>query len=305
MIHVVGSINIDYSSTVARLPGAGETVLGNDLQLTPGGKGANQALAAKRAGADVKMTGAIGTDEVAPQATSLLRESGVDLTAVAAVDGPTGCAFVFVDDSSENQIVIIPGANANILPEHADKLTIAAGDILLLQLEVPLPAVIACAQKAHKAGAKVIANLAPYHSLPRNFFDCVDLLILNETEAELLSNDLDLPAIQPSDKSAEALRIASTLQTQVIITLGSDGLVAVEQDRTVLKIPGLSIDPVDTVGAGDTFAGFLGAMLARGSSLQNACKIANAAAALACTKAGAQTAIPTLEELSETARSAE
>lgn len=302
MIHVLGSINIDYSSTVVRLPGAGETVIGDNLLLTPGGKGANQALAAKRAGAEVKLTGAVGTDEVAPQATSLLREAGVDMSSVAVIDGPTGCAFVFVDASSENQIIIIPGANGEVTPNHGKQLSITSDDILLLQLEVPIPAVCAAAEAAKSAGATVIANLAPYQKLPANFYDHIDLLILNETEATLLSADIGLPPIQPSEKSAEALRIAESLHTQVIITLGSDGLVATGENQSIIKIPGLTIDPVDTVGAGDTFAGFLGAMLARGSSLQNACKIANAAAALACTKAGAQTAIPTIEELSEIAR---
>jgi ribokinase len=302
MIHVLGSINIDYSSTVARLPAAGETVMGDNLQLTPGGKGANQALAARRAGAEVKLTGAVGTDEVAPQATALLREAGVDMSSVAVIDGPTGCAFVFVDSGSENQIIIIPGANGEVTQNHGSQLSITADDILLLQLEVPIPAVCAAAEAAKKAGAMVIANLAPYQTMPAVFYENVDLLILNETEAELLSADIGLSPIQPSDKSAEALRIAENLRTQVIITLGSDGLVATDESQTVITIPGLRIDPIDTVGAGDTFAGFLGAMLARGSSLQNACKIANAAAALACTKAGAQTAIPTLDELSETAR---
>lgn len=302
MIHVLGSINIDYSTNVARLPTAGETVTGAELQLTPGGKGANQALAASRAGADVGLIGAVGTDEVATQATVLLREAGVDLSAVAVVDGPTGCAFVFVDERSENQIVIIPGANAAVTATHGQQLTISPADILLLQLEVPLAAVQSSAKTAHNAGAMVIANLAPYQTLPQSFFDDVDLLILNETEANLLSADLDLPPVQPADKSAEALRLSARLQTQIIITLGSNGLVATEPDQSVVKIPGLSINPIDTVGAGDTFAGFLVAMLARGSSLQNACKIANAAAALACTKAGAQTAIPTLAELSDIAR---
>lgn len=305
MIHVLGSINIDYSSTVARLPAAGETVTGDNLQLTPGGKGANQALAARRAGAEVRMTGAIGSDEVAPQATALLKAAGVDLSSVAVIDGPTGCAFVFVDQSSENQIVIIPGANDAVSERQARQLSISADDVLLLQLEVPEATVCAGASKAHDAGATVIANLAPYKTLPASFFNDVTLLILNETEAAQLSADFNIAQTQKSDKSAEALRIAEHLQTQVIITLGAEGLVATEQDNTVLRIPGLDIDPIDTVGAGDTFAGFLGAMLARGSSLQNACKIANAAAALACTRPGAQTAIPTLEELGEAARQAE
>ena len=124
MIHVLGSINIDYSTNVTRLPTAGETVTGAELQLTPGGKGANQALAASRAGAEVGLIGAVGTDEVATQATVLLREAGVDLSAVAVVDGPTGCAFVFVDERSENQIVIIPGANAAVTATHGQQLTI-------------------------------------------------------------------------------------------------------------------------------------------------------------------------------------
>ena len=198
--------------------------------------------------------------------------------------------------------MIIPGANAAVTATHGQQLTISPADILLLQLEVPLAAVQSSAKTAHNAGAMVIANLAPYQTLPQSFFDDVDLLILNETEANLLSADLDLPPVQPADKSAEALRLSARLQTQIIITLGSNGLVATEPDQSVVKIPGLSINPIDTVGAGDTFAGFLVAMLARGSSLQNACKIANAAAALACTKAGAQTAIPTLAELSDIAR---
>jgi len=302
MIHVLGSINIDYSCTVAKLPGDGETVIGTNLQLTPGGKGANQALAAKRAGAEVKLTGAVGTDEVAPQSTALLREAGIDLSSVTVVDGPTGCAFVYVDASSENQIVIIPGANSQVTAKQGEQLNLKSDDTLLLQLEIPLDAVFSSAKAAHATGARVIANLAPYQTLPVGFFEHVDLLILNETEAGQLCADLDLPHIQSSDNSAEALGIAERLGSQVIITLGAEGLVATAQDGTVITIPGISIDPVDTVGAGDTFAGFLSAMLARGSSLQNACKIANAAAALACTASGAQTAIPTLEQISETAR---
>lgn len=302
MIHVLGSINIDYSCTVANLPLAGETVIGNHLQLTPGGKGANQALAARRAGAEVKLTGAIGTDEVAPQSIALLQQAGVDLSSVITVDGPTGCAFVFVDSSSENQIVIIPGANGQVSQQQGEQMNITGDDILLLQLETPLETVAEAARVASTAGARVIANLAPYQRMPESFFKFVDLLILNETEAMQLSADLELPPAQPLDKSAEALRIAQHLETEVVITLGSDGLVATEQNQNVLKLSGITIEPIDTVGAGDTFAGFLGAMLARGRSLQNACKIANAAAALACTKPGAQPAIPTLEELGETAR---
>lgn len=290
MIHVLGSINIDYSVNVKHLPSPGETINGQNLVLTPGGKGANQALAARRAGADVAMTGAVGSDTVADAALSLLNSGGVDLSGVKTLTGPTGCAFVFVDEASENQIVIISGANGAVSAEHAQSMKINANDVLLLQLECPTSAVHAAAAHAKKHKAQVVANLAPYQSLDETFFTYIDYLLLNETEAESLSKELHLD-------SASVTTIADKTGCAVIKTLGAKGIDAIDQQSRTFKLPGIQVQAVDTVGAGDTFAGFLGTMLSEGNSLQNACKVANAAAALACTKHGAQTAIPTMQDV--------
>ncbi len=290
MIHVLGSINIDYSVNVVNLPTPGETIAGSKLSLTPGGKGANQALAAKRAGTEVKMTGAVGDDSVAEAALDLLTSSGVDLTGVKTISGPTGCAFVFVDHNSENQIVIIAGANGEVGEEHALAMNIKPDDFLLLQLECPLPAVVAAAKHTKQAGGKVIANLAPYQSIESDLLDCVDYLLINETEAESLRQELGLT-------SATVENIASKTGCAVIKTLGAKGIEAIDHELRTFSLPGIKVEAIDTVGAGDTFAGFLGTMLAKGNSLQNACKVANAAAALACTKPGAQAAIPTMQDV--------
>jgi len=287
---VLGSINIDYAVNVHKLPAAGETITGNGLMLTPGGKGANQALAARRAGAEVKMTGAIGSDNVAANAVSLLRSGGVDLDGVKTLNGPTGCAFVFVDDNSENQIVIIAGANGEVSAAHGHAMKMSSSDVLLLQLECPMTAVKAAAENARKSDAKVVANLAPYQSIEADLLEKIDYLILNETEAKQLCDDLNLVSATVAD-------IAARTGCAVIKTLGAKGIEAIDDQSKIFTLPGIKVDATDTVGAGDTFAGFLGTMLDKGNSLQNACKVANAAAALACTKTGAQTAIPTMQDV--------
>lgn len=297
MIHVLGSINIDYAVNVEQLPTPGETITGADLILTPGGKGANQALAARRAGADVRMTGAIGTDSVADNAVSLLKAGGVDLSGVRTIQGPTGCAFVFVDQNSENQIVIIAGANGAVGVEHAQAMKVTRDDVLLLQLECPTETVAAAAKHAKQNGAKTIANLAPYKSLDDQVFKDIDYLILNESEADQLAKDLQLKSSAVNDISAET-------GCAVIRTLGAHGIEAIDEQSRTFSLPGIKVDAVDTVGAGDTFAGFLGTMLQTNNSLQNACKVANAAAAIACTKHGAQTAIPTMQDVIDLANPA-
>lgn len=292
MIHVLGSINIDYSCSVESLPRPGETISGKNLFTTPGGKGANQAVAARRAGSTVKISGAVGTDEIAQQALSCLIEDGVDTGNVAKVEGPTGCAFVFVDADSENQIVIVPGANAAVTKTQANSLSMTSADVLLLQLEVPTQIVVEAANTAHTHGARVIANLAPYKSLPSEFFDTVDVVLVNQTEAELLAADLKLPV----NAEELAVNLSIYLKTTVVMTLGADGVIAADGD-TKLEIAGIPVEAVDTVGAGDTFAGYLGSRLEHGDSLDEACRVANLAAAMACTKSGAQSAIPRVEAI--------
>ena len=296
MIHVLGSINIDYSVAISKLPKPGETISGHDLVLSPGGKGANQALAARRAGAEVKLTGAIGSDSIAETAISLLKADGVDLTAVKSRQGTTGCAFVFVDGDSENQIIIIAGANDSVSPEQARHIKFKLNDLLLLQLECPMAAVTAAASQARQHSARVVANLAPYRSLEKQFFTDIDYLILNELEAEQLAEDLSL-------NSATVADINAATHCAVVKTLGAKGIEAVDEQSRPFMLPGIKVKAIDTVGAGDTFAGFLGTMLSTGNSLQNACKVANAAAALACTKSGAQTAIPTIQDVIDLANS--
>jgi len=297
MIHVLGSINIDYGVNVEQLPAPGETVAGHGLVLSPGGKGANQALAARRAGSPVKMMGAVGSDSIADSAVSMLKADGVDLSNVSTTEGPTGCAYVFVDQESENQIVIVAGANANVTVRDARAMGIKREDVLLLQLECPVNTVVAAAEHAKSNGATVIANLAPYQSLPTETFANIDYLILSETEAQLLSNELNIPTNNVAD-------IAEYTGCAVVKTLGSKGIEGIDTMSQSFQLPGIRVNAIDTVGAGDTFAGFLGSVIATGKSLQNACKIANVAAALACTKAGAQAAIPTMQDVIDLANQA-
>ena len=299
MIHVLGSINIDYAVRLDQLPKPGETVAGQHLTLTQGGKGANQALAAKLAGSDVHMTGAIGSDSIADTAVSLLENNGVNLSRVERQSGPTGCAFVFVDQHSDNQIVIIAGANGLVTPEQANKIEFNSSDVLLVQLECPIDAVIAAAKRASQKGATVVANLAPYQPLGESVFEYIDYIIVNESEAKQLCSDLNLP-----EGDNYTIAIANKTSCGVVKTLGRNGLAATDIQGHSFTLPGIDVEAVDTVGAGDTFAGFLGAMLEKGTSLQNACKVANAAASLACTRAGAQTSIPTLQDVIDLANRA-
>ena len=299
MIHVLGSINIDYAVRLDQLPKPGETVAAQDLTLTQGGKGANQALAAKLAGSEVHMIGAIGSDNIADTAVALLENNGVNLSQVVRQPGPTGCAFVFVDKDSENQIVIIAGANGLVTSEQADKIEFDTSDVLLVQLECPTDAVITAAKRAKQKGSTVIANLAPYQSLDSSAFEYIDYLIVNESEAKKLCSDLNIPT---GDNNT--ISIAKKTACGVVKTLGEKGLVATDNQGHNFSLPGIEAEAIDTVGAGDTFAGFLGAMLEKGASLQNACKVANAAASLACTRAGAQTSIPTLQDVIELANRA-
>ena len=245
------------------------------------------------------MIGAIGSDNIADTAVALLENNGVNLSQVVKQPGPTGCAFVFVDKHSENQIVIIAGANGLVTSEQADKIEFDTSAVLLVQLECPTDAVITAAKRAKQKGSTVIANLAPYQSLDSSAFEYIDYLIVNESEAKKLCSDLNIPT---GDNNT--ISIAKKTACGVVKTLGEKGLVATDNQGHNFSLPGIEAEAIDTVGAGDTFAGFLGAMLEKGASLQNACKVANAAASLACTRAGAQTSIPTLQDVIDLANRA-
>ncbi|ODT76779.1 MAG: ribokinase [Pelagibacterium sp. SCN 64-44] len=287
MITVFGSTNLDQIGTVTRLPRPGETVAGGTFSMAPGGKGANQALAARRAGAEVRHVSAVGDDAFADLALDLLEAGGVDLGRLRRTEAATGIAMIFVDAAGENVIAILPGANGTIGPEDAERslADLGAGDILLVQQEVPQAATRRALDIARDKGARSVLNTAPYLPDTAELAPLADIVVANETEFSLLSGrpiaELD---------AAMADWVARTGRT-IVVTLGPDGARAMTPDGP-LSVPAHKVDPLDTVGAGDTFCGYLAAALDAGHDLETAMRRAAIAGSLACLKAGAQPAIP-------------
>ncbi|GHE90473.1 ribokinase [Amycolatopsis deserti] len=291
---VVGSANVDLVVDVPRHPAGGETILGGDLRRTPGGKGANQAVAAARAGgAETTFAGALGTDESADLLLASLERAGVRTDLVSRVDAPTGTALITVSPDGENAIVVAPGANARLELTAAQVERIAHADVVLAQLEIPLGTVRAAAA-ARRPGAVMALNAAPSRDLPADLWDAVDLLVVNEHEAA----DLARAEGTPEDLAKVLLERVPA----VVITLGADGSLVAERDRETVRVPGIRVAAVDTTGAGDTFCGVLAAGLARGLALAEAARLAGVAAALAVTRPGAQDAVPAAAEVEESAR---
>ncbi len=285
MITVFGSINLDLVVRASHLPAPGETVLGGAFAAHPGGKGANQALAAHRAGAQVRLVGAVGVDSFADPALALLRADGVDLTSVRSLPGgATGVALIAVDSrTGENQILVAPGANAEV--SVADLPALTTQDILLLQGELPLTEALAAARQAKRVGARVVWNLAPVPpDLPADLAEIIDLLIVNEGEAAVLTGET----------APEAA--ARCWPGDIVITLGPDGALARFGDRLVQE-PARRITPVDTTGAGDATVGALVAAFSRGEPPATALKFALAAGSLACLTEGAQPSFATRPEI--------
>lgn len=293
MITVFGSINVDLVTRVERIPGPGETVRGSDYALIPGGKGANQALAARRAGANVRLVGAVGEDGMAEIALRELNADGVDLSAVVRRGATTGLAIITVDERGENVIVISPGANAHANAATIPTDTFAAGDTLLLQLEVPFAECISAATAARAAGARTILSVAPYAALSAEDAANFDMLVVNEHEAADLARHLGVAA-RGADATATAL--ARRLGRTLIATLGADGAIAATPEG-IIRVPALPVTPVDTTGAGDTFCGVLAALLDEGAGMEAAMRMAAVAGSLACTKEGAQPSFPTRSEI--------
>jgi ribokinase len=290
MITVFGSINMDLVATTDRLPKPGETVAGNSFATAAGGKGANQALAARRAGATVRMAGAVGKDTFADPALALLDDAGADLSSIARVDGPTGTALILVGGDGENMIAVVPAANGTVTAEAAIAVVAALepADILMLQLEIPAAAVETALTTARARGLTTVINIAPLTPDAARLGRMADIVIANETEFELLAG-------QDNMSSAERETALKTLHAQtgqtIIVTLGGDGVMAM-RDGAFHRADGLKIEPVDTVGAGDTFCGYFAASLDQGLDFAAALRRAAVAGSLACLQAGAQPAIP-------------
>ena len=293
MITVIGSIGYDLTTISERLPNPGETLVGTGFISAPGGKGANQALAAKRAGSDTQIIGAVGNDAFAAQALELLDKGGVDLSRVKTSPTATGIALIFVSGTGENMIVIAQEANATVTPDDIAPSAINKGDYVLLQLEIPTQTVAAAIKLSNEKGAISILNTAPFHLDALALMADADITVANETEFDLAASAM---ALQGTDRKAKMAAFVAKTGKSIIVTLGADGVLAVTPTGNY-SAAALKITPVDTVGAGDTFCGYLGASLAQGLSLEGAMARAAAAGSLACTKAGAQPAIPLLADV--------
>lgn len=283
---VLGSINMDVSVTVADLPGPGETVIAQAITQQPGGKGANQAVAAARLGGEVHLVGRLGRDALADRIRAVLTAANVDMTHVRDDNLSTGQAFVTVDAKGENVIVVSSGANTQITPgvvEHeADVLRAAA--IAVTQLETPLDAVTRFAALCHESGVDLVLNAAPFRPLPRDLLTRCRYLVLNRDEAQSLTGIGISDRATALDALLEARRLGAD---GVVITLGGQGCVALTQQE-ILEIDAFDVEVVDTTGAGDAFVGALAVALARDEVPEDALVFAAAAGATACTRPGAQ-----------------
>lgn len=297
-IIVVGSSNTDMVVKTPHIPAPGETVLGGEFLMAAGGKGANQAVAAARLGAEVTFVARVGRDVFGEQAQAGFRREGLDTRYVVTdPQAASGVALIFVDAGGENSIAVAPGANARLSPDDARRAreAIEAADVLLLQLEIPPETVLAAAETAHRAGVRVILNPAPAppQPLPADLLACVDVLTPNESEASLLTGT---QVVDTDDAEQAARRLLEQGVGAVIVTLGARGALVVTPAGQQL-VPSFPVDVVDTTAAGDAFNGGLAVALAGKKSLEEAVRFASACGALATTRMGAQPSLPTAGEV--------
>lgn len=294
---VVGSLNADLTLYAERMPLPGETVLGTDFVIQPGGKSANQAVAAARLGADARLIGAVGDDANGAMLLDSARGSGVNVDAVRAIDGvPTGVAGITVDAQGENSIVIVAGANGELSPRDVEQASTVfdGAAAVCLCLEVSQETVLAAAQAGRAAGASVILNLSPFAPIPEDLVAATDILLVNAHEAGQLLGQ-KAPAAEGEDWSAVAEAFAEAGFRRVLVTLGAQGVVVLDgagsgsgQETAIERIAATRVEAVDTTGSGDAFTGGLAMRLAAGDSLVEAARYASVAAAHAATGRGAQ-----------------
>lgn len=285
---------MDLVLAVPSIPRPGETVLCPSYQTNPGGKGANQAVAAARAGAPVAMVGAIGEDGYGDALRQNLAQTGIDVAGVHTTDRPTGIATIAVDEAAENAICVASGANGSVDAAWVDTSRLGAGNMLIMQMEVPADQNWALIDRAKSAGGKTMLSLAPAAPIPEATLRALDFFLVNQIEAAMVADSLGWPE---SDPLSVGERLARTADMTCVVTLGGDGALAVESDGTTWRQAVLPIEPLDTTGAGDTFAGVLAATLDGGQKFPVALHRAAVAAGLACTALGAQESMPHAHEI--------
>ncbi len=298
-IIVVGSLNMDLIVRTPRIPAPGETILGHTFSTAPGGKGANQAVAAAKLGAPVKLIGRVGADDFGKQLRSQLNAVGVDAQFVFEdAQAATGVALISVDDQGQNSIIVAPGANGRVTRQDVDSAreAIRAARVVIAQLEIPLDSVTYALRVAHDAGALTILNPAPARQLSSELLQNVDVIVPNETEAAQLTG-IPVHDFDSATQAAHALQQMSA--RTVIITLGEKGALWLNENAVAQQVMPFQVQVVDTTAAGDAFVGALGVALAREQDWETSLRTASAAGALAATKLGAQPSLPTRAEVEE------
>lgn len=291
-IVVAGSANMDLVGLAPRLPRPGETVLGDDFLMMAGGKGANQAIAAARAGGQTAFLGAIGSDAFGVNLNARLNGAGVDMRHVRTSYGPSGVAVIMVDRDGENSILVAPGANNTFVGlTEAEQETIAEGDVLLCQQEIPVETVIAAAHAARVGGTRMVLNAAPARELPDELLVNIDLLVVNEVEARAVTggDEIDVPGLL-------------ALVPRVVLTLGGSGSRYADREGRDETVPAYRVEVTDTTAAGDAFTGALAVAWGEGRDLVEAVRWANAAGAACVRRVGAANALPTRDEIDEVYR---